>query len=209
MSHYRSFGVLAWVVSSAFGFFACSTAQKSPPKTGFVFTNTHKTTGKAARNVASDGDGPCIPLTSGILFIGKATEVDSQTLAAGTIPNGQDYGKLTLGGATISGGNLGRTDGEGTIALNLTHDAGAANITGSIQLSALTMQAIQSQVTFGKPGQAPAAVCVSGVSFLLNHSVNNNQGLYGPYAEVLSGSFTSAGVYLYLNHTQQGYALQF
>lgn len=172
--------------------------------------------------------GTCVPITQQIPFTGSNIYFDWANIRGGAIPRGQTFGQMVVGG-TLAGGQYQRSGVDGTISMNIVQANQAvptngsypyyptnngssqlASATGFVTISSATQQDIMFRFsgTGGAyptpyptyPGTTPmptapqSVPCVSGIAMDVGHYYNT---IYG------------GNVYLYLNNTQNGYALYF
>ena len=167
------------------------------------------------------GVGSCVPITGAIPFTGTGIAMNWNTIAGGTVPGSQAYGQMYVGGAAVAG-QYGRNDGEGTISLSLSPTAGVApgygqqggtspipaNMTGTLQLSPVTIQTIQAMVA---SGQIPVANTGTGYApgygmpqyGQPNYGVPGYMPQYGaPYGAVgAPGQVCVSGIAMMLNYS--------
>lgn len=158
------------------------------------------------------GGGGCIPLNSpqGIPFTATGAQLANGKLIVGNIPpnpNGpaQSVGQVLTGGTPIPAGQLNGSGPDGSIHVNVS---GNGTLSGTVRISAFTLNHIQTLVqaghiqipSAGLPAD-PGQICVSQIAIQLNvthpQSISNPNWLY------------AGDVYLYLNNTDRGYAMFF
>ena len=174
-------------------------------------SSTVKTTTGTSGSTSS-----CIPITNRIGFNAKNAQVNSATILAGNIPSVSDgssfstpgnYGTVTLTTAAITGNVTGTSDfGSLSLTVNGTHgnynyaynygyndnytststNTSTSTVSGSVIISTAAQSTIKAQFGSGE--------CVSALA------------LEGGY---YNGGVFSTSVYLYINRTNNGFALAF
>ena len=163
------------------------------------------------------GTGGCIPINQAISFAGTGIQVGGQagnTVSAGKIPsNGQTFGTTSIGvGGAVTGTSFtfNRQSADGQIGFNVTLangspyipyntgvGTGTGTLNGVLQISTNAQAAIAGSSGYGYNNTATTVPCVSAIA--IDTYVTSAQ----PY------TLYNGRVYLYLNNTQNGYALLF
>jgi hypothetical protein len=178
-----------------------------PVLVGCGSNNSSSTTAAVVGSGAYYSSGTCVPITQPIYFSGSGVSL-SQSLTAGTIPNGAANGTITVGSTpltTITGQTFVSNDmaygsySYGDISVTLSGAAGVAgSLYGTITISPYEQQQIEAQALSLYSGTSYGAVpCVSGVAL---------QG----YLDTTPQYPGFEGVaYIYLNNQPHGVILQY